>query len=77
LYGPLDLILFALSDVCSDRLCCALRRFGGDLQAGQDLHLFAAVIERGRSPHYRQHAAHPGRQFRIGDVQFLSTGNCP
>jgi hypothetical protein len=62
--------LFALRDVAADRLRRAFDRFGGDLQAGQSLHLLAAVIERGRGPYHRQHATHTRGSLRIGDVQF-------
>ena len=46
-----------------------LQGFGGYLQAGQKLHLLAAVIERRLLAHQRMHPAHPGRKLRIFDVQ--------
>jgi hypothetical protein len=77
LHSPLDLLLFALRDVRSDRLRGAFYRFGGDLQAGQGLHLLATVTEGGRSPNYRQHATHARRQFLSAMSNSRSTGNCP
>jgi hypothetical protein len=44
--GALDLTLFVLGDILSDGLCRALYGFGSHLQAGQDLQLLAAVIEK-------------------------------
>ncbi len=70
LQGFLDLSLLALGDSGSDGLCRTLHGFGGHLQAGQKLHLLAAVIERGLLAHQSLHAAHPGRKLCIFDVQF-------
>src|SRR5438094_3614588 len=70
LQGFLDLSLLALGDIGSDGLCRTLHGFGGHLQAGQKLHLLAAVIERGLLAHQTLHAAHPGRKLCIFDVQF-------
>ena len=70
LQGLLDLLLLALSDIGSEGFRRTLHRFGGHLQAGQNFHLFAAVIEGGLLAHQRLHAAHPGREFRVLDVQF-------
>ena len=66
----MNLGLLALSDVGSDGLCGTLYGFGGHFQAGQNLHLFAAVIERCLLAHHRLHAAYAGREFRILDIQF-------
>jgi hypothetical protein len=66
----LDLGLFALSDIGSDGLRCALHRFGGHLQAGQNFHLLAAVIEGCLLAHQGVHAAHSGRKLRVLDIQF-------
>jgi hypothetical protein len=66
----LDLGLFALSDIGSDGLRCALHRFGRYLQAGQNFHLFAAVIEGRLLADDRLHAAHSGRKLRVLDIQF-------
>ena len=62
--------LLTLSDIFSDRFRRALHSLGGHFQAGQDLHLLAAVIEGGILAHHRLHAAHAGREFRVLDVQF-------
>ena len=70
LQGFLDLFLLTLDDIGSDGFCRALHGFGGHLQAGQNLHLLAAAIERGLLAHQGLHAAHPGRKLRIRDVQF-------
>ena len=43
--GLLDLLLFSPCDIASDGLRRALYRFGRHFQAGQNLHLLAAVIE--------------------------------
>ena len=39
-------------------------------RAGQQLQLFAAVIERGLLTYQSMHAAYPGRKLRVLDVQF-------
>jgi hypothetical protein len=44
--------------------------FGSHLQAGQNFHLFAAMIEGRLLADDRLHAAYPGREFRILDIQF-------
>ena len=66
----MNLGLLALSDIGSDGFCGTLYRFGGHFQASQNLHLFAAVIERRLLAHQRLHAAYAGREFRILDIQF-------
>ena len=70
LEGFLDLGLFLLSDIGSDGLCGTLHGFGRHLQAGQNFHLFAAVIEGRLLADHRLHAADAGREFRILDIQF-------
>jgi hypothetical protein len=65
-----DFPLLALSDIGADPLRCALHRFGGHLQAGQNFHLFPPVIEGGLLAHESLHAAHSRREFRVLDVQF-------
>ena len=62
--------MFALSDIGSDGLRCALHRFGGHLQAGQNFHLLAAVIEGRLLAHQGVHAAYSGRKLRVLDIQF-------
>ena len=59
-----------LRDVVSDGLCGALHRFGGHLQAGQNLHLLATVIEGSLLADQSVHTAHSGGEFRILDIQF-------
>ena len=43
--SSLNLLLFGMCNIAADGLSCALHRFGGYLQAGQNLQLLAAVIE--------------------------------
>jgi hypothetical protein len=70
LYGPLDLLLLALCSIFAYRFRRALHRLGGELQASQEFHLLASMIERNLLTHQRQHAAHAGREFRILEIQF-------
>src|SRR3974377_441345 len=72
LQGFLDLSLRALGDIGSDRFRRTLHGLGRHLQAGQDLDLFAAVLERRLLTHQGLHPAHPGRKFRS-----LASGNWP
>ena len=46
LHGAIDLLLLLTRDVCADRFGHALHGLGGYLQAGQQLHLLTAMIER-------------------------------
>ena len=66
----LYLFLLAVRDIRSDGFCDALHRFGRHLQAGQDPHLLAAMIERDILANQRLHAAHARRECGILDVQF-------
>jgi len=68
--GPLNFPLFTLNDLGTDGLRRALHRFGGDLQAGQQLHLLPPMIERSLLTHQSVHAAHARRKLRILNVQF-------
>ena len=68
--GGRHLPLLALSQIGPQGLRRTLYRFGGHFQTRQNLHLFAPLIEGGRLAHQRLHASHPGREFRIDDVQF-------
>src|SRR6266404_960762 len=70
LQGFLDLFLLTLDDIVSDGFCRTLHGFGRHLQAGQNLHLLAATVERDLLAHQGLHATHPGRKLRILDVQF-------
>ena len=49
-------------------------RFGGDLQASQNSHLFATVIEGGLLARPRLHTPHSGREGRVLDIQFSISG---
>jgi hypothetical protein len=69
LEGFLNLGLFAPSDIGSDGLRSTLHRLGGHFQAGQNFHLFAATIEGRLLADDRLHAAYPGREFHILDIQ--------
>jgi hypothetical protein len=53
--GALHLLLLAMRDVVSDCFCSALHRFRGHIQAGQDLDLFATVIEGNALAHKSLH----------------------
>src|SRR5437660_156794 len=77
LEGSLDLSLLALSDIRADGLRRPLHRFGGHFQAGQNSHLFAAMVEGPILAHHRLHAAHPGREFCVFNVQFDIDGELP
>ena len=68
--GLRDFLLLALRDIGAEGLRRTLHRFGGHLQARQNFHLFTALIEGGLLAHQRLHAPHPGREFRVLDVQF-------
>jgi hypothetical protein len=68
--GALHLLLLALRDVVSDGFCSALHRFRGHIQAGQDLDLFATVIEGNALAHESLHTAHARGELRVLDVQF-------
>ena len=57
-------------DILSDGFRRPLHGFGGHLQIGEQLHLLASVIEGRLLAHHRLHAAHPGRELRVFDVQF-------
>ncbi len=54
----------------ADGLRRALHRFGGHLQAGQHLHLLAAVIEGRLLADQTPACGAPRRELRILDVQF-------
>ena len=77
LYGALDLLLLALGDVSSEGLRGALHCLRGHVQAGQEFHLLAAVIEGRVGTHSRQHASHAGRQRRALHVPFGIRGKLP
>jgi hypothetical protein len=68
--SSLNLLLLSLCDITADGLRCALHRFGGDLQAGQDLHLLAAMIKGCLLADQGLHTAHGRRGLRIVNVQF-------
>ena len=68
--GSLDLLLLTLSDILSNSFRRTLDRLGGHLQSGQDIHLLTAVVKESLLPHQGLHATHPGREFRLLNVQF-------
>jgi len=70
LQGFLDLGLLALGDIASDGLGYTFHGFGGHLQASQQSHVLAAVIEWGLLAYQSMHATHSGRKFGVLDVQF-------
>jgi hypothetical protein len=70
LHGSLDLLLLAALDIIADALGRSFHRFGGRLQARQDLHLLAAVIEGRLLAGQRVHAAHTRGNLGILNVQF-------
>ena len=70
LHGALNLLLLPMRKIFSDRFRRALHGFGGDLQASQEFHRLASVVEGSFLAHRRQHAAHARRQLRPVDVQF-------
>ena len=70
LYGALNLLPLTLRDVLADGFGSALYRFGGHLQTGQHLHLFAAMIAGRLLPNQSLHAPHAGREVRVLDIQF-------
>ena len=77
LHGLLDLTLLTLGDIAANALGGALDRFSRHIQAGQKLHLLAAVIERRLGADQRLHAAHRRRRFDLFDVEFAVHGKLP
>ena len=77
LHGAIDLLLITVRNVCADGFCHALDGFGGDLQARQQLHLLAALIERRILAHQSLHAPHARRELRVNDVEFLIRRKLP
>lgn len=71
MHRALYLLLLALHDVLADGLSGALYRFGGHLQTGQHLHLFAAMIKRRLLADQSLHAPHPRREVCLLDIQFV------
>jgi len=65
-----DLLALTSSDILSNSFCGTLHRLGSHLQPGQDFDLFAAMIEGSILAHQGLHAAHPGRELRVFDIQF-------
>lgn len=70
LHGPLDFCLLARGDIFPDSLRRALHGLGGHLQIGQKFQLLASLIEGVFLADDRLHAAHTGRELRVGDIQF-------
>jgi hypothetical protein len=74
LHGAIDLLLLALCDISADRFGHSFDGLRGDLQASQQFHRLATVIERGVLFHQRLHAAHAGRELGVHDIEFLVGG---
>ena len=70
LHGPLDLLLLARGDILSHRLRGSLHGLGSHFQIRQQFPLLASLIEGSVLTDHRLHAAHSGRELRVGDVQF-------
>ena len=70
LQGALNLLPLPLRKIFSYRFRRALHRFGGDVQASQEFHLLASVIEGSLLAHRGQHPAYARRELRMVDVQF-------
>jgi hypothetical protein len=68
LHGSLDFLLFAARDIVADGLRRTFHRFGGNLQACQNLHLFAAVIKGNILADRRLHPAHPRRVLGVLNI---------
>jgi hypothetical protein len=56
-------------DILADRFGGALDRLAGDGQAGEELQLFAPLIEGSFVADRRHHPAHARREFRVLDVE--------
>ena len=74
---PIDLLLLAPCDIGAGRFGHALDGFSGEIQAGQQLELLAAMIERSVLPHQCLHPAHTGRELRVHDVEIRVGGELP
>jgi hypothetical protein len=74
LYGAIDLLLLAPGDISADGFGYTFNGLGGDLQASEQFHLLATVIERAVLSHQRLHAPHAGREIGVLDIQFLVGG---
>ncbi len=75
--GLANLVLLGGGDISTDRLGCALHRFGGHLQSSEYLHLLAAVIEGRRLSHNGLHTAPAGRTVTVFHVQQAVGGQLP
>ena len=77
LHRAVDLLLLAFRNIGPDGFSHAFHGFGGDLQAGQQFHLLATVIEGCLLAHQSLHSSHTGREFRIDQIEFLISGKLP
>jgi len=77
LHRPLDLFPLACGDVFAYGFRYPLYGFGGHVQIGEEFHLLASVVKGHLLSHHCLHAAHPGREFGIFDVQFDIGGKLP
>ena len=73
LLGALDRHLLAGFDVGAEGLGMAFDGLGGNVETGQDVELFTALLERSFAAHQRHHAAHAGRAGGACDVEFAVT----
>ena len=71
LFGAARFRLLARGYVVTDHFGLPFDGFRGDLQTGQQLQLFAALVEADLAAHQCHHAAHAGRTFIADDTQFL------
>jgi hypothetical protein len=70
LHRSLDLLLFPLGNITSDRLRCTVDGFGYHFDSSQNFQLLAAMIEGSLLTHQGLPAAHPGRAFCPLNIQF-------
>ena len=70
MHYAISLVLFLSDDIGSDGLSVTLDRFGGDLEAGQQVQLLVANIEAALTSHHGHHAPHTGRALCADHIQF-------
>lgn len=70
-------LVFTSRDIGADGFGHALNGFGGDLQARQQVHLLAALIERRLLAHRCLHTPHAGRKLGADDIEFRIAGKLP
>lgn len=67
--GTVNLVLLTLRDIASDGFGVPFDGLGGDIQARQQMHLFAPLLETGLAAHGGNHAPHPWRVFGSLHIQ--------